>query len=94
MSQESNVALGPLLLTFVAGAALGAVVAALVTPRTGPELRGGLTAFGRRARRRAGEMAAEAHAALDGMMERTGHAAADLKRGITDSVQDLQGERP
>jgi gas vesicle protein len=94
MSQESNSSLGPLMLTFIAGAAIGATVVALLTPKTGPELRGDLRAFGRRAKRKAGEMADQAGEALDGILERTGNAATDLKRGITDSVNDLRGQNP
>ena len=94
MHQEKDTprsTVGPMLLTFLAGAALGAVVTALATPRSGPELRGGLGAFGRRARTRAGAMADQAGAAWNDIKERTGMAAEDLKRGVTDSVNDLRG---
>ena len=42
MSEPKTSSYGPTLLTFLAGAAVGAVVVALTTPKTGPELRGNL----------------------------------------------------
>jgi len=43
---EKNGALGTSLLIFTAGALLGAVVTALTTPKSGPELRGDLKDMG------------------------------------------------
>lgn len=91
MSQESTTSMGPILMTFLAGAAVGAVVVALTTPKTGPELRGDLKEYGRRAKRKAGEVSDEACAAWDGMKERTAVAAGDLKRGLSDAAKDLRG---
>jgi gas vesicle protein len=51
MSQEpASPSVSTLLLTFLVGAAAGAVAVALTTPKTGPQLRGGLKHFGRRAK--------------------------------------------
>jgi len=51
MSEERGSACGTLMV-FLAGVAVGAVVVALTTPRTGPELRGDLKDLGNRVRDR------------------------------------------
>jgi gas vesicle protein len=93
MEQEStpSLPLGTLLLTFTAGAALGALVTALTTPRSGPELRGDLKELARRAKRKACSLSEEANGTWDEMKERTLLAAADLKRGMKDARDDLKG---
>ena len=45
---EERSLLGTSLLVFLAGAAVGAAVVALTTPKTGPELRGDLKGLGHR----------------------------------------------
>lgn len=102
MSQENNSPMGPMLLTFLAGATLGALVVALTTPKTGPELRGDLKDLAGRAKRKAGELTDDAYEALDSLKERTMLAAGDmkqrtvlaandLKRGVSDAAKDLRG---
>ena len=92
MSQEtSSSPLGTLLLTFLAGAAAGAVIVALTTKKTGPQLRGDLKDLARRAKLKAGTMAEDASEAYEGMRDRTAMAANDLKRGFTDAANDLRG---
>ncbi|MBK9797671.1 MAG: YtxH domain-containing protein [Holophagaceae bacterium] len=91
MSEPKTSSYGPTLLTFLAGAAVGAVVVALTTPKTGPELRGDLKDLTGRAKRRAGELAANANDSWEDLKGRTGLAAADLKRGVTDAANDLRG---
>ena len=61
----SNPSMGPMVLTFIAGAALGAVVMALTTPKSGPELRGDLKDLAYRAKRRAGRYVEDADEAFD-----------------------------
>jgi gas vesicle protein len=78
-----------MLLTFVAGVAVGAVIAALLTPKSGPELRGDLKGAAARAKRKAADLARDAAVALDDLKERSRLAAADLKRGFADSVTHL-----
>lgn len=60
MSQEhaslNGPALGTMALTFLAGAAVGAIVVALTTPKSGPELRSDLKGMGNRLRRRASDL--------------------------------------
>jgi gas vesicle protein len=91
MNQESHSSsMGPMLLTFLAGAVVGAVVVALTTPKTGPELRGDLKDLARRAKRKAGDFAEDTLGALDDLQERTALASKDLKRGMTDAMNDLR----
>jgi gas vesicle protein len=79
-----------MLLMFIAGVAVGAVVAALVTPKSGPEMRGDLKDAAARARRKVADLAKDASVAVADMKERGRLAAADLKRGIADSVTHLK----
>jgi len=91
MSQENPSSMVPMLLTFIAGAAVGGIVAALTTPKSGPELRGNLKDLGRRAKREAGNLADAAGTAWDGVRERTALASSDLSRGLTDAADHLRG---
>ena len=92
MNQESTSSpLSTLLLTFLAGAAAGAVVVALTTRKTGPQLRGDLKGMALRAKLKMGAMAQDASDACDTMTARTSLAANDLKRGLTDAANDLRG---
>ncbi len=91
MNEQKPSSIGPMLITFLAGAAVGAVVVALTTPKSGPELRGDLKDLTWRARRRAGELAEDASDTWDDLKVRTARAAADLKRGMADAANDLRG---
>jgi len=91
MNESKSSSMGTTLLTFLAGAAVGAVVVALTTPKTGPELRGDLKDLTLRAKRRAGQLADDASDTWDDLKGRTVLAAADLKRGVTDAANDLRG---
>ena len=91
-SQENpSLSLGTMLLSFLAGAAAGAVVVALTTRKTGPDLRRRIRAYGRLAKLKVGDMADEVSGTWDGMKERTVLAASDLKRGVNDAANDLRG---
>ncbi len=79
------------LLTFLAGAAIGGIVVALATPRSGPELRGDLKDLAGRARSKAANLASSAQDRFDEMTARAARAANDIKSGFADSVQDLRG---
>jgi gas vesicle protein len=62
------------LLAFLAGAATGAVVMALTSPKSGPELREDLEQFGRRLRGKAEDLASQAKgAAAEAADKVTGH---------------------
>ncbi len=91
MNQENTPSIAPMLLTFLAGAAVGAVVVALTTPKTGPELRGNLKDLAHLAKTKAGDLATDASEAWDAVKGRTGLAADDLTRGLTDAANDLRG---
>jgi gas vesicle protein len=80
-----------MVLTFIAGAALGAVVMALTTPKSGPELRGDLKDLARRAKRKVGDYADDAGDTLVDLKERAALAVDDLKRGMADAANDLRG---
>jgi len=49
---EDRGSIGTSMLVFLAGAAIGAVVVALTTPKTGPELRGEIKGLGNRVKDR------------------------------------------
>jgi gas vesicle protein len=91
MNESKSSSMGTILMTFLAGAAVGAVVVALTTPKTGPELRGDLKDLTLRAKRRAGQLADDASDTWDDLKGRTVLAASDLKRGVTDAANDLRG---
>ena len=92
MTQEpTSSPLSTLLLTFLAGAAAGAVVVALTTRKTGPQLRGDLKDLALRAKLKMGAIRQDASDACDTMGARTALAANDLKRGLTDAANDLRG---
>jgi gas vesicle protein len=57
MNQENTSSVNTSLLCFLAGAIAGAVVVALTTPKKGADLRGDISDLGRRAKRRAGDLA-------------------------------------
>jgi len=91
MNQEATTTpLTTLLLTFLAGAAAGAVVVALTTRKTGAQRREDIKEAVKCAKLKADEMASDVSGAWAGMKERTGLAAADLKRGFTDAANDLK----
>ena len=71
--------LAPMLLTFLAGAALGAVVMALTTPKTGPQLRRDMRALGHRVKRRAGDVAEDFGESWNDLKECAGLAAEEQK---------------
>jgi gas vesicle protein len=91
MSEAKTSNLGTTLLTFLAGAAVGAVVVALTTPKTGPELRGDLKDLSLRAKRKVGEVADDACETWDDLKGRTVLAAGDLRRGVSAAANDLKG---
>lgn len=92
MNQESSPSLGPSLLIFLAGAAIGAVVVALVTPKSGHGMRMEMKRLACRAKRSASDLANDADDAWSEVKDRSSLAAHDLKRGVTDAVDDLHGE--
>ena len=92
MNQENVPNVGPMLLTFLAGAAVGAVVVALTTPKSGPDLRRDLKDAAYRVKRRGSHLVDDACDSWDELKDRAGLAADDLKRGVTDASKDLKGK--
>jgi gas vesicle protein len=83
MSESNGGSMGESLMLFMAGAAIGGLLVALNTPKTGPELREDLQALGRKARRKAGDLAGDAEGAWDrlkGRANEAGEAAKDAMR--------------
>ena len=92
MNQESNpLGYGSMLLTFLAGAAIGATVVALTTRRTGPQRVQDFKDLAMQAKAKASGLADDAGLAWDDMKGRTSLAASDLKRGLNDAANDLRG---
>jgi gas vesicle protein len=90
-NQEGLSTRNAVLLSFVAGAALGALVVALTTPKSGPEVREDLKALGRRAKCKVDELGEKVGSVWAESKDRTGQAMADLKRGIHEAAEDLKG---
>lgn len=81
MSQETNAyPVTPMLWSFLAGAAVGAIVVALTTPKSGPELRGDLKDLARRAKRKVGDLTEDALGSLDELKLRAGLAPGEASR--------------
>ncbi|WP_306590471.1 YtxH domain-containing protein [Geothrix sp. 21YS21S-4] len=91
MPESKPYSISPAILAFFAGAAVGAVVVALTTPRTGPEFRGDLKDLTRRAKRKAAQLADHASEAWNEVAGRTAQAGSDLKQGAADAAKDLKG---
>lgn len=93
MSQDKKPTMSPMLPTVLAGVAagavLGAITVALTTPKTGPELRNDLKNFGRRAKRKTGDLADDASGIAEDLKDRTIVAAGELKSGISDATSAL-----
>ena len=97
MRDDNETTFGSSLVMFLAGAAIGAVVVALVTPRSGPELRDDLGHLGRRTRRRAEELAQGARETWHKVSGRAAKAAedvgrsvADAGRGVAEAINDIR----
>ncbi len=70
---------GGLVLTFLTGAAMGAALVALTTPKSGPEHRGDLKNMAQRAQQKAGFLAEEAVEAWNDLNEGVVLAAANFE---------------
>lgn len=88
MSENETSSMGTMLLTFLAGAAVGAVVVALTTPKSGPDLRGDLKDLARRAKSKARDMADNASGAWDDLKDSAALAVEDVKRNMSSAARD------
>jgi len=82
MRETSGGSMGESLMLFVAGAAIGGLLVALNTPKTGPELREDLKGLGRRARKRAEGLAEDAEGAWGRLKGRAEAAGESLEQEI------------
>jgi gas vesicle protein len=79
MREHNGGSIGESLMLFVAGAAIGGLLVALNTPKTGPELRADLQGLGRRARKKAESLAEDAEGAWDRLRGKAGEAGEAIK---------------
>ena len=89
MQETNGGSIGGSLTLFIAGAAIGGLLVALNTPKTGPELREDLKALGRRARNKAEGLAEDAEGAWDRLKGKAGEAGAALKQDAKQEMSDL-----
>lgn len=85
MSESNGGSMGESLMLFLAGAAIGGLLVALNTPKTGPELREDLQGLGRKAKKKAEDLAGDAGGAWDrlkGRASEAGQAAKEEMRGL------------
>ena len=79
MREHDGGSIGTSLMLFVAGAAIGGLLVALNTPKTGPELREDIRDLGRKARRKAEGLAENAEGAWDRVRGKAGEAGETIK---------------
>lgn len=87
---NASAPIGTMLLTFLAGAAVGAVVVALTTPKSGPDLRGNLRDLARRAKFKAEDLADDASGTWDDLKDSAALAVEDVKRNVSAAAKDLR----
>jgi len=90
MSENNAPTVVPVLLTFLAGAAIGAIVVALTTPKSGPRLRKELKDLARHGEGKAHGVAEPLPGAKP-VKKQAGRAPGDLRHGRKVSVDDLPG---
>lgn len=90
MKDQTEVSTSGILLSFLAGAVVGAVVAALVTPKSGPENRRDLLELGRRAKDKAKAVTEQVGEVLAKTKAEATQTMADLKRGIMEAARGEQ----
>jgi len=87
MHENTAGSIGGSLMLFLAGAAIGGLVVALNTPKTGPELREDLKALGNRARRKAAGLAEDAEGAWERLKDTAGEEGEALKRNLREATR-------
>jgi gas vesicle protein len=91
MSENNGSSVVPVLLTFLAGAAMGAIVVALTTPKSGPRLRKELKDLVTDGEDKVHEDAERLTGAKRPVKKAAGPAPSESKRGRKVSVDDLPG---
>jgi gas vesicle protein len=87
MHENTAGSIGESLMLFLAGAAIGGLLVALNTPKTGPELREDLKGLGRRAKRKAEGLAEDAEGAWDRLKDKAGEEGAALQRDLKEAAR-------
>ncbi len=87
MQENTAGSIGGSLMLFLAGAAIGGLLVALNTPKTGHELREDLKGLGRQARRRAEGLAEDAEGAWERLKDKAGEEGSALKRGLQEGAR-------
>ena len=90
MQEQSTSSTGNYLLAFLAGAAIGGLVVAMTTPKSGDDFRADLRGLGSRLKEKAGEALEAAGSTYDDARQRVGQAASDFKSGLKDVAQDVR----
>ncbi len=90
MSQENSSSESSVLLTFLAGAALGALVVALTTPKKGSELRDDLAGLGRRVKGKFDDLAQQGSQAWEAFNEDPSPSGRDLSDQAAEAWQDVK----
>jgi gas vesicle protein len=80
MRESQSGSMGESLMLFLAGAAIGGLLVALNTPKTGEELREDLKGLGRRAQRKASGLAEDMEGAWERLKEAGGEAGDAARR--------------
>jgi gas vesicle protein len=91
MQEQASGSVGNVLLAFLAGAALGGLVVALITPKSGEDLRADIKGLGNRMKEKAGEALAAAGSSIDEARHHAGKAASAAEGGIREAAQELRG---
>lgn len=79
MRESNGGSMGESLMLFLAGAAIGGLLVALNTPKTGPELREDLQGLGRQAKKKAEDLAEDASGAWDRMKGKATEAGSAVR---------------
>jgi gas vesicle protein len=88
--QESNGgSMGGSLTLFLAGAAIGGLLVALNTPKTGPELRDDLRLLGRRAKKGAQDLAGDAQEGWERVRGKAGEAGQEVAEEARSKAKEL-----
>ncbi len=90
MNQPSSSSRTTTLLAFLAGAAIGAVVIALITPKKGSEVRDDLANLGNRMKGKFDDLAQHGSEAWKEVKKGAGRASAELEQGASEAAEEFR----
>ena len=90
MSQETASSRNNTMLAFIAGAAVGAVIVALTTPKRGSELREDLAGMGRRAKGKMDDLAQQGTQAWEAFKDDASESGQDLREKASEAWQEVK----